>query len=222
MNPEMNTARLLGAAQLIVFTASMVSEQLLKSVMGAGEMPVSLENISKNLSRIRASNIIALINCLAIIVLGVLFYRAFQKDYQIISMVALVFFIAEAVTLAVSKLGTFALIPLVRDFTSTGEAGASQVQKLGNFLYHGIDRTGYDLHMLFFCAGAVLWYYILFHSKAVPVTISLWGLVAVSLLTIPVLLGLYDRSLTKTMFLGIFYAPYELILGLWLMIKGFS
>jgi len=147
-------------------------------------------------------------------VLGVLFYRAFQKDYPIISMIALVCLIAEALTLAVSKLGTYALIPLVRDYMSTGKTDASQFQKLGNLLYHGIDRTGYDLHMLFFCAGAILWYYMLFHSKLVPNAISLWGLVAVSLLTIPVLLGLYDRSLTKTMVLVIFYAPYELILGL--------
>ena len=222
MNLEINTIRMLGAAQLLVFAASMVSEQLLKSVMGTGEMPGSLETISKHISRVRASNIIALFNCLAIIVLGVLFYRVFQQDYPIISMIALGFFIAEAITLAVSKLGTYALIPLVRDFMSTGKADASQLQKLGNLLYHGIDRTGYDLHMLFFCAGAVLWYYMLFHSKVVPDAISLWGLVAVSLLAIPVLLGLYDRSLTKTMFLGIFYAPYELILGLWLLIKGFS
>jgi hypothetical protein len=33
---------------------------------------------------------------------------------------------------------------------------------------------------------------------------------------------LYDRDLTLSMVLGLPYAPYELVLGAWLILKGFN
>lgn len=55
----MNTIRLLGAAQLLVFAASMVSERLLASVVGYGTMSAILVNISRNVNRLRISNMYA-------------------------------------------------------------------------------------------------------------------------------------------------------------------
>jgi hypothetical protein len=48
----MNPIRLLGAAQLIVFGASMVSERLLASVVGSGPIASILVNVAKSLGRI--------------------------------------------------------------------------------------------------------------------------------------------------------------------------
>jgi hypothetical protein len=161
------------------------------------------------------------VNSLAIVALGALFYVVLNKQNKIIALVALGCFLAEAITLAVSKLGTLALIPLSQDFVAAGAPEQSHFQTLGGFLYHGVDRRGYDIHMLFFCLGAILWYYLLHRSGQVPPALSLWGLAAVSLLTIPVLLTLYERDLFPAlMILGLPYAPYEFVLGVWLMAKG--
>ena len=51
MTTEMSAIRLLGAAQLIVFVAIMVSERLLASVVGSGPIASILVNISKDLTR---------------------------------------------------------------------------------------------------------------------------------------------------------------------------
>ena len=222
MNTDMSTVRLLGTAQLFVFVASMLSERLLVSAVGSGTISDKLVNISNNLTQVRISNLIALVNSLAIVVLAVLFYVVFNKEYKIIALVALGWFLAEAITLAVSKIGTFALIPLSQEFVEAGAPAPSYFQTLGDFLYHGVDRQGYDIHMLFFCFGGILWYYLLFISRCVPRALSVWGLVAVCLLLIPVLLVLYNRDLTRAMVLGLPYAPYELVLGIWLIVKGFN
>ena len=219
---EMNTVRLLGAAQLIVFVASLLSERLLTSVVGSGSTTEKLVNVSENLTRMRISNLVALVNCLAIVVLGVLFYIVFNGQYPIIALVALGCFLAEAITLAVSKTGTFGLIPLSQEFVDAGAPEASYYQTLGDFLYHGVDRRGYDIHMLFFCLGGMLWYYLLYVSNSVPRALSVWGLVAVCLLTVPVLLVLYKRDLTHLMALGLLYFPFEPFLGIWLIVKGFN
>ncbi len=63
----MNTIRLLGAAQLIVFGAGMLGGLLLTSVVGSGSISDILVNISKNLTRMRISNLAWLVVCLAIV-----------------------------------------------------------------------------------------------------------------------------------------------------------
>ena len=222
MNIESNTIRLLGVAQLVVFAASFISERLLSSTLGSGGIVDILVNISKNLNRIRTSNLVALLNSLSIVVLGVLFYLALNKQNKTIALVALGFFLAEAITLAVSKIGTYALIPLSQEFAEAGAPQQSYYQTLGNFLYFGVDRRGYDLHMLFFCLGAILWYYLLYRSRYIPLALSGWGLVAISLVLIPVVLVLYNRNFTQLMILALPYAPFELVLGIWLIVKGFN
>ena len=222
MNADMNTIKILGAAQLFVFVAGLVSEQLLKSVVGSGGVSEILVNISENVSRMRISNLIALFNSLAIITLGVLFYIVLNEQNKTMALIALGFFAAEGITLAVSKIGTSALVPLSRDFIAAGSPEASHFQTLGKFLYNGVDRRGYDIHMLFFCVGGILWYYLLHISGIVPAALSLWGLVAICLLTIPTVLTLLDLGYLPVMILGLPYAPFELVLGIWLIIKGFG
>ena len=222
MIAQMTTIRLLGAVQLFVFVAGLISEQLLTSVAGTGSVYKILLSVSRNLTRMRISNLVALLNCLAIILLGVLFYAVFSKEYRVVALLALICFVAEAITLAVSKIGTYGLIPLSEQFVEAGSPELAHFHALGDFLYHGVDRLGYLVHMLFFCLGGILWYYLLHSSGAVPRALSIWGLAAVSLLIIPTLLQLYDRNLTAAMVLGLPYAPYEVVLGLWLVVKRFG
>jgi len=223
MTIDMNTVRLLGAAQLIVFASAILSDRLLASVIGSGSISNILVNISENVSRMRIANLFALVDSVAVIVLAVLFYIVFNGEYKIIALVALGFFFAEAITLAASKVGGFALITLSQEFVEAGAPESSYFQTLGDFLYYGVDRQGYHIHNLFFCLGAILWYYLFLKSGYIPQALALWGLVAVSLLLIPVLLQLYTRNSTSpVMVVGILYLPFELVLGIWLIVKGFQ
>jgi hypothetical protein len=120
--------------------------------------------VSENLTRIRISSLIAVIEGLLIISLGVLFYIVFNEQYKIVSHLALGFFLAEGIILAVSKVGAYGLIPLSQDFVEAGKPEPSFFQTLGDFLYYTIDRRGYDIHVLFFGLGGILWYYLFYAS----------------------------------------------------------
>ena len=172
----------------------------------------------------RISNLIAMLNSAAIVTLGVLFYIVFKEPYPIIALVAFGFFLAEGITLAMSKIGAYALIPLSQEFIEAGAPEASNYQSMGRFLYNGVDRKGYDIHMLFFCLGGILWYYLLYVSGYIPTALAVWGLAAVCLITIPFLLVLYnsDFRLNPVMILALPYLPFELFLGVWLIAKGFN
>jgi len=209
MNAEMNTIRLLGAAQLLVIVGGMLSGLLLTSVVGSGGISDILVNISKNLTRMRISNLVALVQSFVIVVLGVLYYFVFYKEYEIIALVALGCFLGAAITLAVSKIGAYALIPLSQEFVEAGAPASSYYQTLGDFLYSGVDRRGYDIQMLFMGVGLILWSYLLYISKLIPHGLAVWGLVAIILLLISALLQLYDRDFFRpAMILALPYAPY--------------
>ncbi len=223
MNTDMNTVRLLGAAQLTVFVAAMLGRLMLTSVVGSGSISDILVNISKNVTLMRISILLALVDSVGIVVLGSLFYIVFSKEYAIIALVALGFYLALSITRAVSKMGAFALIPLSQEFVEAGAPESTYFQTLGDFLYYGVDRQGFNILNLFFCSGGILWYYLLLKSGSIPQALSLWGLVAVSLLLVPVLLLLYDRDFTHpVMAVGLLYLPFELVLGVWLIVKGFN
>lgn len=222
IDADLYLARLLGAAQLLVFTASFVSERLLEGVVGSTAGSEILIRISNNLNRFKLSNLIALLNSFFIIALGCLFYAVFSEQYRVIALIALACFLAEGITLAVSKLGAYGLIPLSRAFIEAEEQALSAYEAMANTLYQDIDRGGYDLHMFFFCLGGALWYSLLLASGVVPKALAIWGVAAICLLAIPMIMTLYDRNLDRLLFLGIFYLPYEVVLGIWLLVNGFQ
>jgi hypothetical protein len=223
MNIEMNAIRLLGVAQVLVFVGGMIGERLLASVVGSGDISDILVNISKKLTRMRISNLVALLESFVIVVMGVLFYIVFDKEYKIMALVALGCILAAVITKVVGKIGTYALIPLSQKFVEAGAPESSYFQTLGDFLYYGVDRQGYDIHMLFWSLGYVLWSYLLYISRYIPSAISVWGLAACCLLSITALLQLYDRDfLPAARILALPYVPYEIFLGVWLIVKGFN
>ena len=158
MNTSKNTIRLLGAAFLIVFVASMLSGSLLNAAVGTGSISDILVNVATNLTLMRISILVELVTSLGIIVLASLLYIVLHKQGKIIACVALGWWLAEAITLAVSKIGAFALIPLSQEYVKAGAPDPSYFQTLGDFFYYGFDRQGWAIHMLFFCLGGILWY----------------------------------------------------------------
>ena len=209
MNADMNIARLLGVAQVLVIISYFITEGLLASAVGSGSISDMLVNISKKLTLARIGNLAALGQTLVIIAMGVLYYVVFYEEYKIIALVALGCFLLAAISSVVGKIGANALIPLGRDFAEAGAPDPSYFQTLGDFLYNGVDKRGYEIYGLFMSLGFLLTSYLLYISRSIPRVISIWGLAALFLSLIPAVLTLYDREfLPGIMILNLPYAPY--------------
>ena len=207
--------RMLGLAQIAVFLLSFSSEQLQK--MTLKKLRGENNNGTKpQLSRLRLSIFLALLNCIFIICLGVLFYNAFYQSYPVWSLLALILFVVESVVLAAGKMGVILWEKRVSEKSEKQiQINFSDLETLINF-----DKVGYDVHMLFFGFGAIIWYSLLYASGLTPDWLALWGLIAVALLQIVVILEFINKKFEKLVVVGIFYAPFELLLGLWLLING--
>jgi len=159
MNSNNNIPRFLGVAFFGVAVLSIAQMYLSLFTLLSGSISDSFVNISNNLMQMRISILLALFTSVGIIVLAVLLFVVLHKQNKTIALVALGLYLAEAIILAVSKIGNFALIPLSLEYVKAGAPNSSYFQILGT-LFFGVDRWGDTIHMLFFCLGGILWYYL--------------------------------------------------------------
>ena len=216
---DARTPRYLGAAFVFQFATSLAEGVLSGSILAGGISEV-LMNISSNLGQMRASIVLELLTSVGIIVMTSLLYVVLRDQNRAAALVALGLWMAEAVMLAVKTLGTYALVTLSAGPVDAGTP-ASYYETLGT-LSLGVRQHAGQISMLFFCLGALLWYYLFFRSRIVPRLLSLWGLVAVPLVLVNTVLLVWDRSLDPSLALYAPYVPFELVIGLWLLIKGAS
>jgi hypothetical protein len=222
MNSDQKIPRLLGAAFLFVFVASLLSGTLRDSATGSGSMSEKLVSIADHLTLMRISILTELVTSLGIVVLASLLYIVLRDQHPFVAQIALGWWLAEAIILAVSKIGAFALIPLSQEFVNAEAADSATLRTLGDFYYNGFDRQGWNLHMLFFCLGGILWYALFFKSAYIPRIFAAWGVVSISLATISVVVVLWDRDIELVMLMLVPYVVFEFLIGPWLMIKGIT
>ena len=216
MNSDKNTVRLLGAAFLLQAIGAAVWDLiLLQPLIVSGNIIDSMTNIANNALQMRASIVVAMITAMGIVMIGVLMYVILKKQNRKIAIVAMGLYLVEAAILAVSRIPAFALLRISQESVIAGHP--AYLQTLGNLFYESAD-FGAWLHMLPFALGATLFYYLFYKSGFLPRGLSLLGIIAAPLALIgtPFLLLGYDIPLV--VFLP--NLPFELGIGVWLMVKG--
>lgn len=218
MNSDKCAPRLAGAAFLLVLVSSALSGVLRTSVVGSSSVSDILVSISENLALWRSSIVIELLTSVGIVVLAISLYAVFKKQHKILALIGLGWWLAEAIILAVSKIGAFALIPLSAELVEAGAPDPSAYQALGRFFYHVLDRQGNEIHMLFYCLGGILWFYLFYRSRSIPRIMSIPGIAIESVALVGMVFLLFGASVSMMLFYPI--AVLELAVGLWLVIKG--
>lgn len=72
--------------------------------------------------------------------------------------------------------------------------------------------------MLFYCLGGIGWYYLFYRSKHIPRALALLGLVAAPVGLVGIALEFLGHDVPIAVYLPI--GAFELIVGLWLMVKN--
>ena len=215
------TPRYLGAAFVFQFVTSLTAGVLSAPLLDGRTFEV-LWDISNSPGRMRASIVLELLTSIGIIAMTSLLYVVLHRQSRPLALVALGLWMSEAVFLTIKTLGLYALLGLSQDTVGAGTvtASAASAAQSSASLALGVSQHAGDIDMLFFCVGAMLWYSLLYRSRIVPRALTLWGLLAVPLVLAATLLLLWDRDLEPSRVLYAPYVPFELTLGLWLLVKG--
>jgi hypothetical protein len=117
------------------------------------------------------------------------------------------------------------LITLSQQFVNAGAPDSSYFQTLGVLLVSGYRLAINIVALLAFSIGCLLYYIIFYRTKLIPRWLSGWGVVASILTMLSALLamfGLIGRFSTEQVVLNLPILPQEIVLGVWLIVKGFN
>lgn len=213
-------SRLLGLAFLIQFATSFTSGVLVlpraTGIQGLGmpkDISPAMSAIARNAGLVRLDIIMEFLTAAGIIFLAGMLYATVKRSHQGLALTAFGLYVLEGTLVAVTKLFLFALILLSRRYISTGSPEALEVW--GSILYEIMEFT-YKAANLSFCLGGTIFYAMLIKSRCVPRLLSLWALIGTQGVFVGVILGLC--GITAPLFLFIPYIPFELVIGLWLLL----
>jgi Domain of unknown function (DUF4386) len=217
MNTNDNTSRILGVAFLLQFITSVSSGLFLQPAwLVPGNIHETMLKIAGNPSLMKTNILVDMLTALGVIFLGAMLFVTLRKQNEKIALVGLGFYILEGALLAASKIATFSLLRMSQEYVSAGQP--EYLQTLGNLALESMDFVGFTLHMLAFCLGAILFYYLLYKSGVVPRVLSLWGLITILPLLIATLLAIFDYQASQIVVLP--YFPFEFVIGVWILVKG--
>jgi hypothetical protein len=217
MNASGKTSRVLGAAFLLQFVTSFSSGAFLRPVwLVPGSISQSIVQIANTPWSIRLNILVDMVTAMGIIFLGAMLFVTLRKQNERIALVGLGFYILEAALLAASRIAAFSLLGISQAYVAGGNA--ADLQTLWSLSFESMDFVGSSLHMLAFCCGAILFYYLLNQSRIVPRILSLWGLITVIPCLAGTLFAIFGYQVP--MFVYFPYVPFELVIGIWFLIKG--
>ena len=222
MNSDKFTPRLLGMMFLIVILIGVLSGEMLSplnySMTGPPDnISETMISFSDNSTMVQMSIVGFLIEAVAIVLLTVLLHSTLKKQNKIIARWAFGLWIIEAVAIAFREINAFSLLYTGQEFVKAGALDSSYFQTLGS-LFYKLMHFSYDVQMVFYCIGGLLFYYLFLKSKYVPKVLSILGIVVASLGFIGELFAIFGYDVPLYVFLPIL--PFELAIGLWLMVKG--
>ncbi|MBI9050241.1 MAG: DUF4386 domain-containing protein [Anaerolineaceae bacterium] len=219
MKKENKIYRYVGVAFLLQFITSISSGVILRPLWFVeGNITATMINISNQPLLMHFNIFLDMLTAMGIIFLGAALYMALRKQNEIMALVGFGFYLLEGILLAGSRIVMFTLLETSQNFVATGQP--ANMQWIGNLVFESMEFAGSILPMLAFSIGAILFYYLLYKSKVIPRALSLWGLIAV----IPCLIGTVSHLFGYALPFMIYfpYVPFELVVGIWITIKGLS
>ena len=220
MNSDKKIARIVGVLYIIGTIAGILSLVFTDPIRDGQNI---LANISANENRMILGALSIVTMGLALSMIPVLMYPILKKYNQTLALGYIVFRSGfEAVTHLSIAIGWLLLLPLSRAYTEAGTPDVPHFHALGSILLNP-DQIG-SIGTIVFCLATLMFYFVLFQSKLVPRWLSGWGLIAVIPYLVGGLLsifGLIDPLATITVVLDVPLALQEMVLAVWLIVKGF-
>ena len=221
MNSNRKNAIIVGVLFIIATVAGVLSGVFLGPILDA---PDYLINVSANETQVIIAGLFMLIMGFAVAGIGIMMYPIFKKHNEALALGYVCLRIIEGVLFIVSVVSLLSLLTLSQEFVKAGAPDASHFQTLGTLLQEE-SYWAYHMGTISFGLAAPMFYYLLYKSKLIPRFLSVWGLIGV-LPWLAVSLLIMFGSITESSVLETFlYAPIavnEMVLAVWLIVKGFN
>ena len=180
-----------------------------------------LSLVAANSSQLTGGAFLTLMMGISLVAMTVFLYPLFRKDSEVLALGMLLFRGAlEGTFYFVSTLGILTLVALGNEYVAAG-ANLAALQSMGNILYQFQDLLS-PVGTIVFLIGATCLYISFYRTRLIPRWLTVWGLVGVVPYFAYALLHFFHLDTGYGFYLQMVLAPQELVMGAWLVIKGFN
>jgi len=213
-------AIIVGVLFIIATITSIVGGSLIGSVIDSSD---DFLKISENENQIVLGCLLVLVDAFAVIFIAILMFPILKKHSEGLALGYVGLRIFEGVVFIIGVISILAMLTLSQEYIS-GALDASYFQALVALLLGIYDWSWLVGPLIFFALSTLPFYYLLYQSKLIPQWLSGWGLIGGVLVTLFGLLAMFgfDTTSTISMFLFLPIAIQEMVLAVWLIVKGFT
>jgi hypothetical protein len=171
---------------------------------------------------VAAGGLLYLIGAFASAGIAIAMYPVMKGSNAGLALGSVVFRALEAVFYIVGVVSLLSLLTLGQQFTTAGAADRTSLQAIGNLLVSVRDNAAL-VAVFAFCLGAFMYYYLFFQSRLIPRWLSGFGIIAIILMMTACVLALFSGNrITSYIPLAAPIAVQEMVLAVWLIVKGFN
>ena len=215
MNTSRKTATIVGALFLISYLGVIAGSALLEPLLSA---PESLANLYQQKTQVMIGVFLELVNGIAVVGIAVILYPLLKRYSAGIALGYVSMRVLECSMQIAMDFSPLTALNLSQEFVKTDALEASSFLVTGSLLL--AERESASLMLaIFFSAGGMLFYYLLYQSKLLPRFISVWGFIAVVLVLV---MNLLEVSMPLGLIFALPIILNELFLAIWLIVKGFN
>lgn len=177
--------------------------------------------VAANSSQITRGAFFTLMMGISLVAMTVFLYPIFRKDSEELAMGMVLFRGAlEGTSYFIQTIGFLTMIVLGNEYVATG-ANSAALQSMGNVLYQFQDLLG-PVGTIVFLIGATCLYISFYRTRLIPRWLTVWGLIGVVPYLANALLHFFHVDSGIGIYFEIPLAIQELVMGIWLVIKGFN
>ena len=154
----------------------------------------------------------------------IMMYPILNKHNKGLALGSVAFGIIAGVFIIIGAIILLLLLTLSHEFAKVGTLDVLYFQTLGGLLRAGRDLVNHVATTLAFVLAMLLFNCIFYQTKLVPSWLSVWGLIGTTLSILASLLFMFRFIGLEAayMILNIPIASQEMVLAIWLIVKGFN
>ena len=209
-------ARLAGIAYLLYIAAAFPSMMLSNRATSGDGMAAKLTNMALHATDVRLAAVLSLIGCFYALVLAVTLYAITREQDRDLALLGLTCRVAEGVVGGASIPTTLGLLSIATA-VGTSAPDPAAAQTLGAFVLNQSWLIG----ATFFAVGSTIFCWLLFRGRMVPEWLAALGVIGSGMIAIGLPLQIMDLLpglVTQLMWIPV--AVFELVVAVWLIVKG--
>ncbi len=221
MEADRRAAIIAGILFIIATVLGLASTALTSSVLGASDYLTKIYSSQNQIVLGALFQFVASVACAGI---AISLYPVLKRYNEGLALGSVGLRIIEAVFGIITALCLLSLVTLSQDFVNAGSPPGSDYQTLGTLIKAVSNWFGYVFLVLAFTLAALIYYYIFYRTRLIPRWLAAWGSIGAALSMSAAIWAAFGEPPLSTPFvvLNIPIAVQEMILAVWLIVKGFD